>query len=94
MSRANRPRASSIALLRGRICLFRCFCIEKTDDDCVAWKGLLMSGNKSKNEANITFRPSDTPLTEYEAEQKALRKNLERLRAERLAREAAKPKED
>jgi hypothetical protein len=53
-----------------------------------------MSGTKRKNEANIMFRPSDGPLTEYEAEQKALRKNLERLRAERLAREAAKSKDD
>jgi hypothetical protein len=52
-----------------------------------------MSGNKRKNEANTMFRASDGPLTEYEAEQKALRKNLERLRAERLAREAAKSKD-
>ena len=49
--------------------------------------------SKRENEANNTFRPSDRPLTEYEEEQKALRKNLERLRAERLAREAAKSKE-
>jgi hypothetical protein len=51
-------------------------------------------GNKRKNEANTTFRPSDRPLTEYEAEQKALRKNLERLKAERLAREAANSKDN
>jgi hypothetical protein len=48
---------------------------------------------KRKNEYNNMFRPSDRPLTEYEEEQRALRKNLERLRAERLAREAAKPQE-
>jgi hypothetical protein len=49
--------------------------------------------SKRENDANNIFRPSDRPLTEYEEEQKALRKNLERLRAERLAREAAKSKE-
>jgi hypothetical protein len=47
-----------------------------------------------ENEANNAFRPSDRPLTEYEEEQKALRKNLERLKAERLAREKAKLKDD
>jgi len=52
-----------------------------------------MRGNKSENAAGKNFRPSDRPLTEYEQEQKDLRKNLERLKAERLAREAAKPKE-
>jgi hypothetical protein len=45
--------------------------------------------SERENDANNIFRPSDRPLTEYEEEQKALRKNLERLRAERLAREAA-----
>jgi uncharacterized small protein (DUF1192 family) len=45
------------------------------------------------NDANDIFRPSDRPLTEYEEEQKALRKNLERLKAERLAREASKSKD-
>jgi hypothetical protein len=40
----------------------------------------------------VAFRPSDRPLTEYEEEQKALRKNLERLKAERLAREKASVK--
>ena len=49
--------------------------------------------SKRENDANNIFRPLDSPLTEYEKEQKALRKNLERLRAERLAREAAKSKE-
>jgi hypothetical protein len=52
-------------------------------------KGLVMS--KRENDANNTFRPSDGPLTEHEKEQIALRKNMERLRAERLAREAANP---
>ena len=47
-------------------------------------KGHVMS--KRENEAS-KFRPSDRPLNEYEQEQKALRKNLERLKAERLARE-------
>ena len=37
--------------------------------------------------AENSVRPSDRPVTEYEQEQKAFRKNLERLRAERLARE-------
>jgi len=45
--------------------------------------------SKRENDANNTFRLSDSPLTEHEKEQIALRKNLERLRAERLAREAA-----
>jgi len=56
-------------------------------------RGHVMS--KRKNNANNLFRPSDSPLTEYEKEQIALRKNLERLRAERLAREAANaPKQE
>jgi hypothetical protein len=49
--------------------------------------------SKRGNESKSLFRPSDRPLTEYEEEQKALRKNLERLKAERLAREARKPKD-
>jgi hypothetical protein len=49
--------------------------------------------SKRENEAS-KFRPSDRPLNEYEQEQKALRKNLERLKAERLAREVAKSKDD
>jgi len=44
--------------------------------------------SKRKNDANNAFRPSDSPLTEHEKHQIAVRKNLERLRAERLAREA------
>jgi hypothetical protein len=46
--------------------------------------------SKRENAANNAFRPSDRPQTKYEEEQKTLRKNLERLRAERLAREKAK----
>jgi len=45
---------------------------------------------KFEKDASNGFRPSDRPLTEYEKEQIALRKNLERLKAERVAREAAK----
>jgi hypothetical protein len=53
-----------------------------------------MSDNKQ--EARKAFRPSDSKglLTEYEKEQRALRNNLERLKAERLARESAKSKDD
>lgn len=50
--------------------------------------------SKRENNANNIFRPSDSPLTEYEKEQISLRKNLERLKAERLAREAANSKKD
>jgi hypothetical protein len=45
--------------------------------------------SKRENDANNVFRPSDGPPTEHEKEQIAQRKNLERLRAKRLAREAA-----
>jgi hypothetical protein len=48
---------------------------------------------KQSKEAGNTFRPSKKPLTEYEEKQLAFRKNLERLRAERLAREAIKKDE-
>jgi hypothetical protein len=44
--------------------------------------------SKRENNANNVFRPSDRPLTEHEKDQIAARKNLERLRTERLAREA------
>jgi hypothetical protein len=56
-----------------------------------------MSDKKHANAAHGTFRSSDRkkPLTEYEEQQKALLKNFERLKAERLAREAAaKTKDD
>jgi hypothetical protein len=39
------------------------------------------------------LRAGRKAITEYEKAEEALRKNYERLRAERLAREAAKPKE-
>jgi len=47
--------------------------------------------SKRENNANNVFRPSDSRLTEYEKDQIAARKNLERLRTERLAREAESP---
>jgi hypothetical protein len=50
--------------------------------------------SKRNNVSNNIFRPSDSPQTHYEKEQLALRKNLERLKAERLAREAANSKEE
>jgi hypothetical protein len=52
--------------------------------------------SSSGNEARRAFRPRDnrTTLSEYEEEQRALRKNFERLRAERLAREAAASKDN
>ena len=50
--------------------------------------------SRYEKKANNAFRSSDRPVTEYEQEQIALRKNLERLRAERLAREKAEPKKD
>jgi U3 small nucleolar ribonucleoprotein component len=46
--------------------------------------------SKREKDASDAFRPSDRRLSEYEKEQIALRKNLERLKAERLAREAEK----
>jgi hypothetical protein len=49
---------------------------------------------KQSKEMGDTFRPSKKPLTEYEEEQLALHKNLERLRAERRAREANKEKDE
>jgi hypothetical protein len=59
-------------------------------------KGQLMSDNKHAHEARKAFRSSNkkAPLTEHEEKQRALLKNLERLKAERLAREAAKSKDD
>ena len=54
-----------------------------------------MSEKKHTHEASKAFRSSDkkAPLTEHEEKQRALLRNLERLKAERLAREA-KSKED
>jgi hypothetical protein len=46
----------------------------------------------AQREAGRTFQRGPKPVaTEYEKVQEALRKNYERLKAERLAREAAKP---
>jgi hypothetical protein len=54
-----------------------------------------MSNKKYTHEAGKAFRSSDkTPLTEHEEKQKALLKNLERLKAERVARETATSKDD
>lgn len=55
-----------------------------------------MSDKKHAHEARKAFHSSHkkTPLTEHEEKQRALLKNLERLKTERLAREAAKSKED
>src|SRR6202012_5231494 len=44
--------------------------------------------SRRENDATNISRPSDSPLNEYEKEQVALRRNLQRLKAERLAREA------
>src|SRR5256885_7303 len=87
-----RPRRSTIKPHAGRLLRtsFEGDSLIGTGDP---WKGHVMNGNKRKNVANTLFRPSDRPLTEYEEEQKAERKNLERLRTERLAREAAKLKD-
>jgi len=57
--------------------------------------GQVMSDKKHAHEARKVFRSSDkkAPLTEHEEKQRALLKNLERLKAERRAREAAKSKD-
>jgi hypothetical protein len=48
--------------------------------------------DRAKQDAGRTFQRADKPIaTEYEKAQEALRKNYERLKTERLAREAAKP---
>jgi hypothetical protein len=59
-------------------------------------EGQVMSDKKHTHEARKAFRSSEKKetLTEHEEKQKALLKNLERLKAERLAREAAKSKDD
>jgi hypothetical protein len=49
--------------------------------------------SKQSKETGDMFRSSKRPLSEYEQEQLAVRKNLERLRAERQAREAVKKDE-
>jgi hypothetical protein len=46
----------------------------------------------AKQDARRTFQRGPNPVaTEYEKVQEALRKNYERLKAERLARETEKP---
>ncbi|HZR89974.1 MAG TPA: hypothetical protein VFB02_24480 [Bradyrhizobium sp.] len=59
-------------------------------------EGQVMDDKKHAHEARKAFRSSDkkAPLTEHEEKQRAVLKNLERLKAERLAREAAKSKDD
>ena len=49
--------------------------------------------SKNEREARKAFRKGDaaTAMTEYEIAQKAFSKNRERLKAERLEREAATP---
>jgi len=62
----------------------------------VELEGQVMSDKKHANAARKAFRSSEhkKPLNEYEEQQRALLKNLERLKAERLAREAAKAKDN
>ena len=48
--------------------------------------------DSAQQDAGRNFQRAAKPiLTEYEKVQEAFRKNFERLKAERLAREAAKP---
>jgi len=48
--------------------------------------------DSAQQDAGRTFQRGPKPiLTEYEKVQEAFRKNFERLKAERLARNAAKP---
>jgi hypothetical protein len=55
-----------------------------------------MTDKKHVKAARNAFRSSDQkkPLTEYETEQRAVLKNLERLKSERLAREMASKSKD
>jgi len=54
-----------------------------------------MDDKKHSHEARKAFRSSDKKaLTEHEEKQRAVLKNLERLKAERLAREAGKSKDN
>jgi hypothetical protein len=55
-----------------------------------------MSEKKHIDEARKSLRSADkkTPLTEHHEKQRSVLKNLERLKAERLAREAAKSKDN
>jgi hypothetical protein len=58
-------------------------------------EGQVMSYKKHAHDAHKAFGSSEkkSALTEHEEKQRALLKNLERLKAERLAREAAKSKD-
>jgi hypothetical protein len=57
--------------------------IDKATKDAVEQRAAKAFSNATKKKT----------VTEYEKEQEAIKKNYERLRAERLAREAAKLKE-
>ncbi|PDT87246.1 hypothetical protein CO669_27205 [Bradyrhizobium sp. Y36] len=48
------------------------------------------SPNRAKREANKAFKPANTqkPMNDYAKDQHSLNENRERLKAERLAREA------
>jgi hypothetical protein len=50
--------------------------------------------DSAQQDAGRTFQRAAKPATEYAKEQEALRKNYERLKAERLAREAAKSNDE
>jgi hypothetical protein len=54
-----------------------------------------MRKDQARGDSATTFQRTGRRkiLTEYETEREAFWKNYERLKAERLAREAAKPKE-
>ena len=54
-----------------------------------------MPKNPAQRPEEKAFRQAHKrrPATEYEKAQEAIQKNYERLRAERLGREAAKPKQ-
>lgn len=49
--------------------------------------------NRAVLEANRVFKPAEPKTTEYARMQKAFDENRERLKAERLAREAARTKQ-
>ena len=51
-----------------------------------------VSTTRLEREANRAFKPAEIELTEYAKSQKAFDDNRERLKSERLAREAAEPR--
>ena len=64
----------------------------RVETKSIAW---FMDDKNHAHEARKAFRSDKkASLTEHEEKQRAVLKNLERLRAERLAREAAKSKDD